>query len=397
MAKIITNTRNLDVASNEYATKWSAQRIFNRLLENDQKLEAFYNSIFGNASIFQYSPDVEYKYGDVVWFVDQNSELHILRFDKSSTSSLETAFQNLNRWDPNGHFFLSRYGWKDLNVEVDILKDFGLDKAIATYVARWMKQHSEDPNMHLFGRLSLQSSSANFVENKIARRDLANVNPDREDIFFPYHTLYLDPDPEDAILAGQCRWYDNGLLEYDLVFRLSYFGQTEVDPEYSEYADALSANVLNLTQNNIDGKYFSSYSDQSIFMPMNAKTSQSQIGYTVQRNRNDFVNVYSAKIDFAKMIKKNPDALPIQFMTTDGTPEYMIFSSDIMCQDRDCSNPSLNPSSNSICFCQKTAESFCAFLVTYGAISRSGKNKSNATSGGLQANSFHCKLVGRHL
>lgn len=101
--------------------------------------------------------------------------------------------------------------------------------------------------MHLFGRLSLQSSSANFVENKIARRDLANVNPDREDIFFPYHTLYLDPDPEDAILAGQCRWYDNGLLEYDLVFRLSYFGQTEVDPEYSEYADALSANVLNLT------------------------------------------------------------------------------------------------------------------------------------------------------
>jgi len=52
MQKIVKHTKNLDVASNEYATKYSAQRIFNKLLENDRCLEEFYNKVFGNAQIY---------------------------------------------------------------------------------------------------------------------------------------------------------------------------------------------------------------------------------------------------------------------------------------------------------------------------------------------------------
>ncbi len=401
MAKIIPNTKNLDVASDEYATKYSAQRIFNRLLQNDKMLEKFYNAIFGQASIYQYQYGDPYKYNDIIWFVDSfEIDLHILRFNKDSIDSVEPGFQNLNRWDPHGSVSLSRFGWYDLNPEIDILKDFGLDKAITTYITRRFKQHTDDVSRHPFGRISWQDGSSQHIERKVARNDLANVDPKRESTFFPYHTFYLAPKSDDAVLAGQCRWYDNGLLEYDLVFRLSYQGYKLVDEEYEEYADILSANMLELTQSDID-KHFISYNDGSIFSPKNLKTYQSEIGETIQQNRNDIVNVYSAKINFASLVLKNSKGRQVQFRllnptSKNPTPDYMIFSSDIMCQDRNLASGSLNPSQNSLCFCQKEQGSFCAFLVTYAPLANSGKAGFNAQNGGLQANSFHCKLVGRH-
>lgn len=397
LKKVISNTTNLDVATNEYATKWSAQRVFNRLLQNDKSLEEFYNQILGNVQIFQYQYGDQYKYNDVVWFLDSSFDLHILRFNKNSIQSVDPDFQNLNRWDPNGTIPFEKYGWKDLNPDIDILKDFGLDKAITTYITRRFKQHQDDDSKHPFGRLSWKEGSQNHIETKIARNDLANINPNRESMFFPYHTFYLEPKEDDSVLAGQCRWYDNGLLEYDLIFRLSYFGYKLVDEEYNEYADILSANVLDLSQSRSDEDYFMSYNDATIFSPKGMQTYQSTIGETYQQNRNDVMNVYSAKIDFSSLVKNNDEGLPVQFAQTKQKANYMIFCSDIMCQDRDLRNGSLNISQNSMCFCQKLPGSFCAFLVTYGPLNNSGKKGFNAANGGLQANSFHCKLVGRHI
>ena len=398
--KIINNTRNLDVASNEYATKYSAWRIFKKLLENDRMLEKFYNQIFGQAAIYQYQYGTKYKYNDIVWFIDGTSDLHILRFNKDSIDSVETGFQNLHRWDPNGTIPLSRFGWYDLNPDVDVLKDFGLDKLIRTYLTRAFKQHADDPTRHPFGRLSWQEGSSKNIEAKIAKRDLSNVDPRRENVFFPYHTFYLAPGADSPIMAGQCRWYDNGLLEYDLVFRLSYQGYKLVNEEYGEYADILSANTLEMVQKDVD-KYFISFDDGSIFMPKNLRTYQSEIGETIQQNRNDIVNVYSAKIDFANAIVKNTSGKRVQFRllnqtSENPTPDYMIFSSDIMCQDRNLELGNLNPSQNALCFCQKEQGSFCAFLLTYAPLANAGNAGFNAQNGGLQANSFHCKLVGRH-
>jgi len=96
------------------------------------------------------------------------------------------------------------------------------------------------------------------------------------------------------------------------VFRLSYQGYKLVDEEYNEYADILSANTLEFPQSDID-KYFKSYVDGSIFSPNHLKTYQSEIGETIQQNRNDIVNVYSAKIDFANAVLKNSKGRKVKF------------------------------------------------------------------------------------
>ena len=398
--KIVRHTKNLDVASNEYATKYSAQRIFNKLLENDHRLESFYNKVFGNAQIYQYQYGTDYKYNDLVWFIDKNRDLSILRFNRTSIKSLDSKWQNLNQWSRHAYvngalsyIAPTQYGWTDLNPEIDILKDFGLDKAITTFLTRKFKQHTDDPAMHPYGKLSYSGGLTTDIDRKLARSDLANINPHRESIFFPYHTFYLDPKKDDPIMSGSCRRYDNGLLEYDLVFRLGYAGNQLVDQEYNIYSDVISANILDLGKNNMDESHYLTFGDAAIMMPKNVEISESEIGETIQRNRNDYVNVYSAYIDFAAAVTKNVYGLDVEFKDADS---YMIFSSDIVCQDNDADTGAMQVNPNQICFCQKTKSSFCAFLVTYGKLSKVAKPGYNAAKGGLQSNSFHCKLVGRY-
>lgn len=398
--KIVKHTKNLDVASNEHATKYSAQRIFNRLLENDRLLEEFYNNVFGNAQIYQYQYGTEYSYNDLVWFVDKNKDLSVLRFNRTSTKSLDAKFRNLNAWTRysyvNGalqYISPARYGWVDLNPEIDILKDFGLDKAINTFLMRRFKQHTEDETKHPYGKIFYSGQLTTDIEKKIARSDLANVNPHRENTFFPYHTFYLNPSKDDPIMSGNCRRYDNGLLEYDLVFRLSYAGNQLVDSEYGIYSDVLSANMLDLGKNNMDQSYYLTFNDAAILMPKGIYVGEADIGETVQRNRNDYVNVYSAYIDFADKITNNPYGLDVKFKDASS---YMIFSSDIMCQDNDSDVGAMHVNPNQLCFCHKTPQSFCAFFITYGKMSKITKAGYNATQGGLQSNSFHCKLIGRY-
>ena len=61
---------------------------------------------------------------------------------------------------------------------------------------------------------------------------------------------------DDAIIDGSCRWYDNGLLEYDIVFRLGYMGYKEIDDEYHISADILSCNNLTFVGSTNNDKYF---------------------------------------------------------------------------------------------------------------------------------------------
>ena len=66
---IIRYTKNLDVGSNEYATKYSVNRILDKLLENDKLLEEFYREVFGQMMIYEYDPTETYYYNDLVWFL----------------------------------------------------------------------------------------------------------------------------------------------------------------------------------------------------------------------------------------------------------------------------------------------------------------------------------------
>lgn len=387
MATILKHVNNLDVSSNEYAIAQTVQRIVDRLFENDVVLEKLYNEVFSQTMIYEYDASLAYSYNDIVWFlhkdiISKKSTLYILRCDASAIEA-----NSLSQF-PTKSF--QSIGWKDLNPDVDIFMQYGLEKKLGTFFNKMFKQHTDDQLLHKFGKLSYSTFSRNALDHKVARRDLSNLNPNRENVFFPYESISLNHDNSSPILNGSCRWYDNGLLEYDIVFRLSYVGYQTVDEEYRISADILSCNSIDFRTDNSMSPYFHDVDDRSIFMQLSSN-NQSEIGGTVQRNTNDYVNVYSATIDFAYAAGGLGGQSLYEFENTD----YMIFGSDQMSQQRFPGQTTLNPSANSLIFCGKKKNQFNAILIVYPSQKNMAKTGVNASQTGLLANSFHCHLIGK--
>lgn len=378
------NVKNLDVSPAEYQTKYSVNRILQKLLENDHLLEELYQEVFGGFQIDEYEVGEEYLYNDVVWFLDSERDLHILRCSRSKTSA------NLTSWKSGESF--EKYGWQDLNPDVDIMTEFGLQAKISSFIAKKFKQHSSDLSRHPYGKISYGGTKGSTdISRKVAKADMSNLDPQRSNNFFPYKTIYLKTDDTSPITFGVCRHYDNGLLEYDLTFRLGYGGIETVDEDYGIQAKIINANTLDLTAQKTDVKSFYSSGDTSIFSQTSSQTSE--IGDTEQRNRNDFVNAYSAKLDFADAAS-GMTASTVKFKDSDS---YMVFSGDMTCQTRDSLDAAdaMCIGSNSIVFCRKEAGSITALLVTYPGLANASKDGYNAANGGLESISFTCKLVGR--
>lgn len=382
---IIRHTQNLDVGSNEYATKYSINRILDQLLENDKLLEEFYKEVFGSFLIYEYDPNETYYYNDLVWFMSDDRDPYILRCIRSEVKT------NLTRWSKGQAF--ENYGWKDLNPDVNILNEFGLERKMSSWISKKFSAHQDDQSMHPLGRISYgMKKPSSDITTKVALRDMSNLDDSREQTFFPYQTTYLKTEANSPIVGGYCRKYDNGLLEYDITFRLSYSGVAEVDEDYGISATIINCNNLDLANSIDDIKYFYSVNDGQIFNcgENSESKEESEIGDTRQRTRNDYVNVYHAIIEFSSAAN-NVDTPNPKFMNADS---YMIFSGDIMCQTRDTSGQTLEIGANQMIFTQKKSGSFVALLVTYPnqKFSISGQN---AKSGGIEANSFHCSLIGR--
>lgn len=386
MKKIINNISNLDVASNEYSLNSTVQRIVDRLFENDVLLKKFYEEVFGEFLIYEYDQSATYEYSQVIWFLDKSNTLHILRCDKNKVLP-----GSLSSW-PSKSF--SDLGWKDLNPNIDILTQYGIEKRLRTYITKMFKLHTDDELLHKYGKLSYDTKSRNSLSAKIALNDFSNIDSSREQNFFPYKTVCLQSKENNAIINGFVRQYDNGLLEYDIVFRLSYAGYQEVDKEYKISADVMKCNQLDLTNQHNCDKYFCKPSDMSIFsQPSDMSSYTAEIGATQQQTRNDYVNVYSAVIDFANAAGNGNEVVSqmYQYENTD----YMVFCSDVMSQNRDSKSDYLNPSPNAITFCNKKNGQITAVLVTYPNRGNYNKKGQNAQNTGLEANSFHCHIVGR--
>lgn len=382
---IIRYTQNLDVGSNEYATKYSINRILEKLIQNDKLLEEFYQEVFGSFMIYEYQPGETYYYNDLIWFLDSEKNLHILRCNKSQTN------ENLANWSFGQPF--EKYGWKDLNPDIDIFKEFGFEKKISNWISKKFKEHTDNLDYHPLGKISFGNTKpTSDIMTKISNREMSNLDPNRNQNFFPYQTIHLKTSENGPIIGGYCRKYDNGLLEYDIVFRLSYLGIREIDEDYKISADILECNKLDLAKYHLDEDYFYGSGDSQIFNQESNLCSQfeSEIGETRQRFRNDYVNVYSAVINFAQATS-TLDSPSLKFKSKDS---YMIFSGDVTCQIRDTKTHSMNIGSNQMVFVSKQAGSFVAILVTYPNqnFNTSGYNAKN---GGIEANSFHCSLVGR--
>lgn len=75
-----------------------------------------------------------------------------------------------------------------------------------------------------------------------------------------------------------------------------------------------------------DTPYFNTAADSAMLKPNGLEDVDADIGDTKQKNRNDYVNVYSAKLEFASAA-----TVGSAMMTFKSADSYMIFGGDITC------------------------------------------------------------------
>ena len=361
------------VGHNELITRFSLNRNYRKLVENDISLLTLYNRITGGVDIDEWNPNVKYPVGTLVWYTSSpDCELYLLR-----------NLVHENTLEPNPKDFADT-GWRNENEHKTIL-DYGLEKTIAQFARKLMKSH-QDSDLHPLGSLS----GTDMLDRKLLRRDFSNIDVERETNFYPYMTvdmLSVEPSLSDVVLDGYYRVYDNGLLEYDVTYRMGYVGQEEID---GDIYDTISCNCIDFHDTsrlatrdparNEVAKYFFNTGDYTIFRNFNdSKDSYSIIGDTVQRNRNDYCNVYHAKIKF-----------PQNFSDLG----YSVFGTQVTCQDISGTGiPAASTGLNQLVYCDKTTGSITALLITFPTDHFDDPGY-NATHGGLLANTFHLKAIG---
>lgn len=168
------------------------------------------------------------------------------------------------------------------------------------------KVHETDQTYHTHGKLG--RSDSNVLYNT-----LENISPDRDNFLYPYQTIPILSG--DVITSGHIRKWPNGILEYDLVYRLGV-----VSGDANE--QLLSANTASFGLRGNNSYYFNDDQDYGIF----SKTSQAaplQVNGLVQKrfaNITSKQNVYSADI-------------PLQEQFAD--LDYAVFGNAVKCVETD--------------------------------------------------------------
>lgn len=301
-------------------------RNIKKLLENDEKLNELFEKVNGSVTIWDYIENYSYEVDDLIWYFDETTQkLKILR--------------SLKRNNTNKPFFkdgsYEASGWKDENEEEDITS-YGLDKLVQRLINSKVLAHEGSTEYHRYGSLK---NYKNDVDSILMKKDLTNRNRSRSINFYPFENCGLASD--NTIITGCYRKYDNGLIEYDIVFRLGYRGTEIVDEvEFNKIVcNDMEININDENYNEDNGKYFQSPNHMNIFSYKNTDTTNYSItDTTIERNRNDYVNVYGGTIKF-----------PLQFKDTN----YMVFTNNIMTYDKDMTKGKIEPCANSITFINK--------------------------------------------
>lgn len=404
---VLKNVSNVSVAPNEIRqVRHVINRNIRKLLENDIALDRLLTSILGELKISEYIERREYSYGELVW-------VNLRDWSKEDPAALPEGFTRDDcKYDPDPSrrtsLFLLRCvqdgnrnlpetgtiyhtfaenGWKNENESPKVKELLG--GTLTRLVNQWFVRHVED--RHRFGKLLVDArsrSSQNYIDKKVLRSDLSNVDPDRARNFYPYRTLFLNADGKDrTVVSGQCRQYENGLLEYDIVFRLGF--RERVDDEGVD-TDVLSCNDVRINTyvgatassrtKTDNAAYFLSRNDYGIFGPaQDSEVMRSAIDDTLQGNRNDYVNTYSGTIEF-----------PVPFADRN----YMIFSSDVTCQDRDVRAGRIGVGQNAMAWVNKSQRSVTPLYIVFEDQSKTEYGY-NARNSGIVSNSFHCRIVGK--
>lgn len=319
------------------------------------------DAVGGGVGTSVYVAGRAYDYGDVVWYLKQSGKMVVL---------VRSLLDRNSRSPEYGGRTYQENGWEPLTEDVDVSRS-GAGSAVDSIVYQSMVEHADEK--HPYGTLT----DAN-VEQKLMKADLSNANPYRSGFRFPYVTGMLPVEGDDGgtIVNGCYRRYDNGLLEYDIVYRMGYVGKV-MDGGLD--VDALTCNSVVFRNEEENSRYFYSSDAYRIFSGGSQWPSyRSSVGSVPQLNRNCYVNTYSAEI-----------RLPIPFVDT----KYMVFSGNQLAQVVG-NDGKIRHGKNAVTFCGKKRDSLTALLVTFQDPSTDPNDQSSAL-GGLAANSFRCSLIGR--
>jgi hypothetical protein len=357
----------VSVSGNEILYTHQINRNIRKLLENDKKLNELFEKVNGSVAIHEYIEYYSYGIDDLIWFYDETTgKLKILR--------------SLRRNNTNKPYFkdgtYEGSGWKDENEEED-LDSFGIDKMVERLVNNKVLSHESDTSFHKYGSLKNYEADVDAI---LMKNDLSNRNRGRSINFYPYRNYELESD--NTIVNGYYRRYDNGLMEYDIIFRLGYRGVETIDGvDYDKIVcNDMDIDITEEDYNRDNDKYFGANSqDYHIFAYQNGDSSNYSMNDTMtERNRNDYVNVYGGTIYF-----------PVEFRDT----RYMVFTNGMMSYDRNTSQMTIEPCANTMTFIDKRVDRISPMLIAFSNGNYDSKG-SNSKNGCLVSNRFHCKIIG---
>lgn len=288
MSKLQILSSYIDVSPNEYVTKFSINRNFIKLIENDIDTASQISSSGSSDIVQSFASGKTYSRGTYVFYKvsPESQSLYLLECQKT-TSKPPATIQNT----ANETIVVNSEDWKIVGIPSAIdrnLVDVALEYVQAA-TSSFLSSHQDNDELsaHPTKKLGLSSSTIAFTT-------LENIAEERVTLFYPNTLKSLAPD--NTIVGGYMRKWDNGLLEYDLIFRVGYFGDnTDAGQQI------LSANILTATQANYNGLYFKNRDDFRIF-------AQGDDYYVIadktkQVNLNTNVNSYYGQITFPEEFK----------------------------------------------------------------------------------------------
>ena len=288
MSKLQILSSYIDVSPNEYVTKFSINRNFIKLIENDIDIAKQISSGGSSDTVQSFVSGKTYSKGAYVFYKTspESQSLYLLECQKT-TSKPPATTQNT----ANETIVINSDDWKIVGIPSTIDRnpvDVALEY-VQTATSSFLSSHqgNDELSAHPTKELGLSNSTIAFTT-------LENIAEGRDTMFYPNTLKSLMPD--NTIVGGYMRKWDSGLLEYDLIFRVGYFGDnTDAGQQI------LSANILTATQANYNGLYFKNRDDLRIF-------AQGDDYYVIadktkQVNLNTNVNSYYGQITFPEEFK----------------------------------------------------------------------------------------------
>lgn len=286
---------SIGVSPSELVVKQSLTRNFQKALDNDSVLRDKLVSI--DKQINSYTKFNTYKRGDLVYFKtsDDSIKLYLLK-SKIDNNTFEPTIENgIVKADDH---------WQIYDTDKEFAVDDIVELSASNYKAEFNKVHEKDTALsaHTYGKIN------DINDLKILDSTLLNIDQKRVKFLYPYNVRKLTND--NVIQHGYYRKWQNGVIEYDIIFKVGKIG-TDSETGF----DIIKANNLTILDRNYNNLYFSEKDNNGNFSEFNKIGDQNILVDNVyQQNLLKTMNVFYGEIIFPQPFKDL---------------NYMIFNSNV--------------------------------------------------------------------